>query len=313
MGATISQLMILFAFILCGFVIGRIKHIPREKSSIISVLLVNVFLPAKIFLNFSKQCTVSYFTKSYPTLFVSTALLLLLVFVSWLMSKLLTKQEYERKVYRYSFAISNYAYLGYVFVENTLGEAALTDMILFCIPFAFYTYTFGYSLLSNKPKSWKNMITPMTVAIALGMVFGMCAIPIPAVFSKMFEFASGCVGPLSMIVTGLVIASFTLKELLPDLKTVMFSLIRLLAIPAFLLGICFLCELLFPLPSAVYPAVIIMGCMPCGLNTIVFPEAYGGNPQTGASMAMISHTLCVVTIPLMYSLMTLIFGTPFAA
>ena len=105
--ATISQLMILFAFILVGFIIGKIKHIPREKSSILSLLLVNVFLPAKIFLNFSQQCTLPYFTKNYPTLFVSLAFLFILIFISWLISKPLTKNPYERKVYRYSFAISN--------------------------------------------------------------------------------------------------------------------------------------------------------------------------------------------------------------
>ena len=48
-----------------------------------------------------------------------------------------------------------------------------------------------------------------------------------------------------------------------------------------------------------------------GLNTVIFPEAYGGNPETGASMAMISHTLCVITIPLLYALMVALFGTPF--
>lgn len=297
MGATISQLMILFAFILFGFIIGTVKHIPREKSSILSLLLVNVFLPAKIFLNFSKQCTLSYFTKNYATFFVSIALLLLLVLVSWLISKPLTKHAYERKVYRYSFAISNYAYLGYVFIENLLGEAALTDMILFCIPFAFYTYTFGYSLLSNKPKSWKNTVTPMTVAIAMGMVFGICAIPLPRVAMETLELASGCVGPLSMIVTGLVISSFPIKEILPDIKTVLFSLIRLVAIPAFLLGICLFCELFFPLPSAVYPAAVIMGCMPCGLNTIVFPSMVGEDCRMGARFVLFSHILCLVTIP----------------
>ena len=49
---------------------------------------------------------------------------------------------------------------------------------------------------------------------------------------------------------------------------------------------------------------------PLGLNTVVFPKAYGGDPETGASMAMISHTLCVLSIPLMYALMVLIFGAP---
>ena len=47
---------------------------------------------------------------------------------------------------------------------------------------------------------------------------------------------------------------------------------------------------------------------PLGLNTVVFPAAYGEDSSTGASMAMISHTLCVLTIPLLYALMTLIFG-----
>ena len=50
---------------------------------------------------------------------------------------------------------------------------------------------------------------------------------------------------------------------------------------------------------------------PLGLNTVVFPEAFGGNPETGASMSMISHTLCVISIPLMYALMVAVFGTPF--
>ena len=49
---------------------------------------------------------------------------------------------------------------------------------------------------------------------------------------------------------------------------------------------------------------------PLGLNTVVFPEAYGGDPAPGASMSLISHVLCVVTIPLLFALMTLFFGTP---
>ena len=48
---------------------------------------------------------------------------------------------------------------------------------------------------------------------------------------------------------------------------------------------------------------------PLGLNTVIFPEAYGGDPEPGAAMALISHTLCVLTIPLLYALMTLAFGT----
>ena len=49
---------------------------------------------------------------------------------------------------------------------------------------------------------------------------------------------------------------------------------------------------------------------PLGMNTIVYPEAFGGDPKTGASMALISHTLCVVTIPLLFAVMVSLFGMP---
>ena len=62
--------------------------------------------------------------------------------------------------------------------------------------------------------------------------------------------------------------------------------------------ICFLCEMVVPLPNAVYPAVVIMGCMPCGLNTIVFPSLVGEDCRMGANFVLLSHVLCLASIPL---------------
>ena len=41
-----------------------------------------------------------------------------------------------------------------------------------------------------------------------------------------------------------------------------------------------------------------------GLNTVVVPAAYDGDTRPGAAMAMISHIGAVVTIPLLYALLT---------
>ena len=42
--------------------------------------------------------------------------------------------------------------------------------------------------------------------------------------------------------------------------------------------------------------------MPLGLNTVVFPAAYGGDTTPGASMALISHLMSIITIPIMFTL-----------
>ena len=299
MVAMLGQLSALFIFIVCGFVLGKIKRIPSEKTSILSVLLVNVFLPCKIFLNFSKNCTVSYLKENYHTLLISTALLLFLAGLSWLLVKPMTKNTYERRLYRYSFAISNYAYLGYVLVEAVFGSQVLTDMILFCIPFAIYTYTFGYALLTSSEGNFaKKLLNPMTVTIVLGMVVGMTKLSIPSIVTTTLTYASNCTGPLSMILTGLVLSSFALRDILPDAKTAVFCAFRLLILPVTVFLICVGVNALFPLPSAVYPVAVIVACMPCGLNTIVFPNLIGEDCRPGARAVLLSHILCLATIPL---------------
>ena len=44
--------------------------------------------------------------------------------------------------------------------------------------------------------------------------------------------------------------------------------------------------------------VVLIYCMPCGLNTIVYPKMIGEDCRPGASMAMISTVCCLATIPL---------------
>lgn len=43
--------------------------------------------------------------------------------------------------------------------------------------------------------------------------------------------------------------------------------------------------------------------MPLGLNTVVFPAAYGGDTTPGASMALISHLMSIITIPIMFAVL----------
>ena len=97
-------------------------------------------------------------------------------------------------------------------------------------------------------------------------------------------------------------------------KVYIATALRLFILPAIIIGALFgikeLGNLVFNLQinNSVLFLCFFATAAPLGLNTVVFPEAYGGNPETGASMAMISHTLCVISIPLMYALMTVLFG-----
>lgn len=293
----LQQLSILYIFLLVGFLFGKWKKEQTNHTGILSFLLVNLLLPAKVFKTFSANFTTSYITENGKTIIVSLTLLFALIFLSLIAARLITKDKYEQKVYRYSLTLSNYAYMGYALCESVFGERGLTDLILFCIPFAIYTYTFGYAMLTGKGDFIKKLFNPMTFSILLGIIFGLFGIKIPEIPQTVISSASSCVAPISMLLTGLVLSSFRIRELVSDYKAYVLVAIRLILLPALVFGAC----RLFSLDFVIVPAVM-MACMPCGLNSIVFPKLINENCESGARLALLSHFFSVATVPFWLSL-----------
>ena len=255
-------------------------------------------LPCKLLRTFSNNFTLTYLSEKYVLLIASGALLAVLVTVALLASRLFTKQPYERRIYRYSLVITNYAYLGYTLIEGVFGEAMLTDFTFFAIPFIIYTYTFGYALLTGGKGLLKRLVNPSTVAIALGMVLGLTGVQLPETVLGAISSASACVGPLSMLLTGLTLSAYRPRELLFDPRIYIFSAVRLILIPAAVLAVC----RIFPL-DAVMPMMLIITCMPCGLNTIVFPRLINADTRIGASLTLITHAIALPTLMLWLSIL----------
>ncbi len=231
-------------------------------------------------------------------LITSTILILVIVVAAFYGSKLLTKKEYERKVYRYSFTLTNYAYLGYVLIESVFGEKFLSEFVFFAIPFIIYTYTFGYAMLTGAKNIFKKLLNPLTVAIVLGMIVGLTSISLPEVISKVVSTSSACVGPLSMILTGITLSTFNIKELVLDKTAYIFTFLRLIAIPGIAYVICLGLKL-----YSLLPMVLIITAMPSGLNTVVFPKLIGEDCKPGARLALITHVFSIITLPLWLSLL----------
>lgn len=297
MEALIKQLAVLYIFILAGMVLGRWRKDMAQKSSLLSFLLVNLLLPGKMFLNFARNFTVSYLQNNYITIFISLGVLCLLILAGNLIGKLLSRDRYQQKVLSYSITVANYAYFGYVLVENVLGEAAMNDMMVFCLPIAVYCYTLGVGLLMDRKASLKSLGNPTTVAIAVGMVFGLTGIALPEVVTTVASAAGSAVGPVSMLLVGLVLSEFTVKQMLPDGKTWLFCLFRLVVIPACVYGICMALKLVMPLPASVYPSAVFMACMPCGLNPVIYPRLMGKDCTIGAKLIPMTALLACATIP----------------
>ena len=121
-------------------------------------------------------------------------------------------------------------------------------------------------------------------------------------------------GPSAMLLAGFTVANYSIIKLLTDKRTYFATLLRLVVLPVIIIlalfGVKSLAEVLIgtTIDNSFLFFAFFAVATPLGLNTIVFPESYGADPEPGAAMALISHTLCVISIPLLYSLMTVLFG-----
>ena len=298
MNVILGQIAVLYIFILVGWGFGKWKKDQAEKSGILSFLLVNLMLPAMVFRSFARDFTVTYITENYLTLVISTVLLALIAGVALLLCRVFSKDAFERNVYHYSMTIPNISYMAFVLAQALLGDRGLANAILFGIPLTLYIYTIGYAMLTGGGNSLKKLINPNTVAVALGVVAGLLEIPIPGFLDTVLSSSAACVGPLGMLLAGFVLSAFPIKEMAPDWKVLGLCVIRLAVLPALMFGACKLLGLVITLPEAVYPSAVLIACMPCGLNSVIFPKLMGKDCSLGAKIALYSHLLSVVTIPL---------------
>ena len=159
------------------------------------------------------------------------------------------------------------------------------------------------------------------IGMLLGIIAGLTgfgdtlSLPSLAFLSSVIDSLKSCMGPVAMLIAGLTIANFNLKKTFTNLKVYILSFLRLVLIPIIVIGSVFalkeLANLFFGLSvdNSILYLLFFTVATPMGMNTIVFPQAFGGDATLGASMTAVSHTLCIISIPLMYALLTLIFGT----
>lgn len=295
---TINQLINMFVFMIIGYTMRKRKIGGDGVSTVLSTLLVNLFLPALVFSTFAEKVQLHEMTENIYYMLAGIISILISFPLALFLASKFAKTGLEKDVYTYSFLISNIGYMGYPLVEAVFGTKMLLKMMIFCLPYQLVIYTYGtYILNPNRELSFKKIINPNITAIALGLIVGLTGIKLPTVVTSIVHSASSCMSVSAMLLTGFVLAATSVKPLLKEGKLYLAALIRGIGIPGIALLICFI----FKIDANIMTIICATLAMPMGLNSIVFPEAYGGNGLTGAKTSFVSNLLCIITIPLVFS------------
>lgn len=303
--ATLNQTAFLFLFIVLGFILSRWKFIPDNAQAVLSKLENYIFIPALVLGTFIGNFTAEKLTVAWELLLGSLALAVIAIAASLLCARLCSKDAYERGIYTYGLCFSNFGFMGNA-VVSALFPDIFMEYLIFTLPLWTLIYLWGAPVLllgSSSGKQTlkqrlKSFVNPMFVCTLLGMVIGIAGIPVPQFVSSAVSAAGSCMSPLAMLITGMTIAQFDLKEVLKIKGVYLVTALRLVVFPLVFLGVMYL----LPMPKTFATCAICSLAMPLGLNTIIIPSALGRDTKVASGMALVSHILCCVTIPVVFML-----------
>lgn len=303
---TLSQMAFLFSLIVIGFLLAKSKVVSSDAAGILAKLENNLFIPALVMNTFIQNFTVERLQSAWQPLVASFVVLAAAIPLALLFSKLCTKDGYLQKIYTYGLCFSNFSFMGNAVVSALFPDIFL-EYLIFTLPLWMMIYLWGAPalLIADSGKQTlkqrlKAFANPMFIAMVIGIIIGLAGISLPEWTNSVLSSSSACMSPIAMLLTGITVANINLKKAFTDGQIYLISLIRLILFPLIFLGIF----LLLPLPETIIICSICSLAMPLGLNTIVIPSAYGKDTSAAAAMAIISHILSCITIPLVVLLLT---------
>lgn len=312
----LNQMIYLFALIAIGYLLTKLGLVPKNSTAVLSKLENMLFIPALVLGTFIDNFTASQLGGRGILLLLSAGMLVIIVPVSLVVARLIYgNDDFLKKIATYGLCFANFGYMGNAIMKDVFPDI-FTDYVVFTLPLWTLIYVWGVPVLLisgstdtsgeklSLAKRLKPLLNPMFIAIIIGMIIGITGLGkyIPESITSVISASGSCMSPIAMLLTGMTIAASDLRAMLTKWKTYLLSAVRLVAIPLlFILIFAFI-----PQSSVINPTFLTCAIcslsMPLGLNTIVVPAGYGKDTTDAAGMALISHTMSIITIPLIFML-----------
>lgn len=307
-GMMFSQVAELFALLVIGYWMNRRRVLPAEAETVLSKISARLFLPALMIYTFMEECTAENLKTYSSCILYGSVFMLVSILLSCLIAKPMEKRDaYRAGVYRYAMSFPNTGGYGTPIVLALFGHTGLFQYQLYCLALQVLCYSWGTGNLmppehrGGWKKQLRNLVNPVLLSIAIGAVLGLTGVGklLPEAVGETLSTLGGCYSTIGLLLTGFVLGNYSVREVIGDKLSYLLALLRLLVIPCAFMVVLRLMrapELLFVMTCLAF------GC-PCGMNSVVFPAAYGQDTRPGTSLVLVTSTLAVFTIPFLFLLM----------
>ena len=288
----------IFVFLLLGFALNKSKVIDSTGERALSDILLKAVLPFMI-INSSQH---TYSTDAVNGMIACAAIAIGYYAVSLIALRLSLKKvnilEDEKRIMITCTVFANTGFVGFPLMEALYGSYGLLLAAVFNLCYNLFFYTYAVYLFSKKPRFALLDMFKSSVSVASIVAIVMFIIPwrMPGFISDTFKLIGDMTVPMSMIVMGSMLASVNIKKLLTDKKAYVVSALRLIVLPALVMGAVLLISNWVTIAPETKSVAVLMCALPCGSMNVIFAENYEVAPHFSARTVSLSMVFMLVTI-----------------
>ena len=295
----VQEIIKLFAMMVMGYVIVKVGLLKSSDSKSLSVIMAYLINPCVILNAFQVDATPEVQKGLLLACAAAAAVHILFLTVTAILKKPLHLDVIERA----SLIYPNAGILVIPLVQSLLGQEYVIYSSAFIAIQLILLWTHCKNMLCEEQSvDWKKIIFNVNIiSIAVGIVLFLLRIEFPSGVQDVLGSMSNMIGPLGMLIAGMVIADKSLLSVFSRKRSYLSATLRLLIYPALVL---ILMRIIYNISGGadsrnILLTVYLASITPACAMITTMAQLYDRDAAYSSSLYVLTTLLSVITMPLM--------------
>ncbi len=290
-----KQIIILFMLAMFGFFLQKKGVFSVRGTKQLSNFVIKAVTPFLIFTSFQKEFDKTLASGLLMSFLLALISHIILVIIPSLILRCKDK-NYDTSVEKFSVIYSNCGFLGIPLVNSIYGSEGVFYVTAYIAVFNIFCWTHGVFLMTGK-KDIKSVVgvikSPAIMSVFIGIICFVFGIMLPDILLTPMNYISSLNTPLTLIVSGAMIAQSNLLEAFKKKRIYLCVFLRLLALPLIIMFV----YSFFDASEIVVYTMLIAASAPTAASTIMFANSYHKDAVYASEIFGFNTALSIFTMP----------------
>ncbi|WP_250307602.1 AEC family transporter [Streptococcus sp. Marseille-Q3533] len=308
---SITSIIPIIAIIVLGYILQVKGWFGDAFGPNLSRLIMNVALPASIFVSVMKYLTLDKLISLSGGLLYTFVAFILGYIVAYIAVVVFKVRPGRRGTMINTFVNANTIFIGLPLNVALFGDQALPYFLIYYITNTISTWTLGVYLMTSDSKSgqsketskfdWKKLLPAPLVGFLVALLFLILRISIPDFATNTLTYVGNIVTPLSLIYIGIVLAKAGLNTITFDKDTIVTLVGRFILAPLIMLLVL---KFFAPnMETVEFKTFMIQSATPALAVLPILANQGKGDVGFSTNVVTLSTVLFIVVIPILQTLL----------